>query len=208
MNRVAGRRWPYCGAKQRGDATLALNLGNIAAELHGISFPTSRDDDWERRWRSQLSEVIDCIVEYLPNNVGSLKRCGSKLLQVAQRVTQMPLGPPVIVHGDLDPSNCLFDRDHKICGLVDFQQTFVGPATVDFRCLPALDATSFLAAYEAYEDHRSRAIWLGWFFEALFEGLALVIEDRFVRSSSRKALEAYTKQFPNLLEFLTKTSSV
>jgi hypothetical protein len=77
-----------------------------------------------------------------------------------------------------------------------------GPASLEFRCLPALDARAFLQGYGIPEEGVESAIWLGLFFEAMYEGLAMIIEDGFLKPPRPQAIAVYPRQFRALMKRL------
>lgn len=186
---------------------LSSNLGAILAQIHRAPIAESDAQENLASRPDYHAEILFAIAEHLPNVVvgganGRWKLFG-RIEKILRLLGRRRVFEAVLVHGDLNPDNIIFDAHGNIVGIVDFFMSCVGPAAMDFRHATVLDHLAFFRGYGLARSDEDDAHWLGTFYEWMWEGLAMVSTKRF--TSLEPGIEywaAYTKQFQYLARIL------
>jgi aminoglycoside phosphotransferase (APT) family kinase protein len=205
MTMLDGKPWDPAmlesAARRR---ALSRELGALTARLHSARLAAAPSAD---TWARQCAEALHCAADHLPGFIvgppARRHRLHARVHRAVQRLMTLDLGPFVLAHCDLHPSNLLFDAEDRVRAVFDFQLSCPGPAAMDFRWLCLLEADVFLDSYGRDPRTEDEASWLGHFFDMMWLALALVAQVRHYEvPPSRDFLVPHARQLAYLLRLL------
>lgn len=198
---VEGRAWAVDsyidgedGRQKSVDQAAWSDLGGILAKLHRLpveGMEGTAETRFSQAWPLEPSSLAGHpIAAAAPDLLNALAPFEAEILAATT-------GPTVILHGDPAAYNLRL-RDGRLVGLIDFNDTFVGPPAWDF---------AWIAAYGSWPTSEATLSGYGKADARIVRNIRLLAIPTALHSASRAALLDQPPRMARVVDFLRETIS-